>query len=274
MEFLPNPDRTLDVKTNFGTVRVYEFVNFRHQMLTPIILLSGRSSGVPMWASNLKELASGRIVYALDALGDAGMSVQTDKLENSADQVDWLEQALKQLRLSKIHLVGHSFGGWLAANYAIRYPEHVVILNLLEPVFVFQGLCWQIFLKSIPASLHFMTRSWRDKLLKDIGGVSEIDLNDPIARMVAYAAEYYVAELPIPGRVSEIQLGKLNMLVYAALAANSSIHDPIAAVEAAKASIRAIEARIWPGATHSLPMEFPEQIDRELLNFMAANEGR
>jgi pimeloyl-ACP methyl ester carboxylesterase len=35
-----------------------------------------------------------------------------------------------------VHLVGHSFGGWLAANYAVRDPERLASLSLLEPVFL------------------------------------------------------------------------------------------------------------------------------------------
>ncbi len=255
-------------------MRVYEFSNSRNQNLIPIVLLPGRSSGVPMWASNLKDFAAERTVYALDALGDAGMSIQTREIKNSADQADWLDRVFEQLELSEVHLVGHSFGGWLAANYAARYPERVAKLNLLEPVFVLQGLRWQIYLKSIPASISFLPRSWRDRLLEDIGGVSEIDLNDPIARMIAYATEYYANKLPTPDRISESQLKGLNMPVFAALAAESSIHDPVAAVETAKANIKIVEVRSWPDATHSLPMEYPEQLDRELLNFMEANEVR
>lgn len=274
MKLLPAPSRTLDVRTDYGTVRVYEFANSRNQAGAPIILLPGRSSGVPMWASNLKDLAAERSVFALDALGDAGLSVQTRKLENSSDQAAWLDQVFRQVGLSQVHLVGHSFGGWLAANYAARYPERVVTLDLLEPVFVLQGLRWQIYLKSIPASIPFLPESFRKRMLGDIGGVAEIDLNDPIARMIADATKYYAAKLPAPDRISEEQLKGLSMPVYAALAANSSLHDPIAAVRVAKANIRTIQVRNWPGATHSLPMEFPRQVDRELLNFIAANETR
>lgn len=52
------------------------------------------------------------------------------------------------------------------------------------------------------------------------------------------------------------------------------LHDPTVAARVAKANIRTVEVRSWTGATHSLPMEFPKQVDRELLNFMAANEMR
>lgn len=272
MELLPNPSRKFDINTDYGTVRIYEFTNSENPKLAPIVLLPGRSSGVPMWASNLEGLAAERTVIALDALGDAGMSIQTHKIENSADQAEWLEQVFDQLELPKMHLVGHSFGGWLAANYAVDYPDRIVSLNLLEPVFVFQGLKWQFYIKSIPASIPFLPKSWRDKMLEDIGGGYDVDLNDPIARMIAYATEYYSIKLSLPDIITKEQLKGLNMPVYAALAENSILHDSEAAVNVAKTNVKIIEVKNWLNASHSLPMEFPKQINQELLDFMSAKE--
>ena len=176
-----------------------------------------RRCGKPTFPGLAKE----RTVYALDALGDAGMSVQTRKIENSADQAAWLDQVLAQLGSPKVHLVGHSFGGWSAANYAIRHPERVASLMLLEPVFVFGGLRWQVYVKSIPASVPFLPQSWRDAMLSDFGGVKEIDPNDPVARMISDATEHYAVKLPVPQRLSQNQLQRLPMPVYAAMAADS-----------------------------------------------------
>ncbi len=131
---------------------------------------------------------------------------------------------------------------------------------------------WQFYIKSIPASIPFLPQSWRDKMLGDIGGGSEVDINDPIVRMIAYATEYYAVKLPVPNLITEEQLKGLNMPVYAALAEKSSLHDSEAAVYVAKTNVKNIDVKNWPDATHSLPMEFPEQINRELLDFMAANE--
>ncbi len=123
-----------------------------------------------MWAENLPGFAAERTVYALDALGDAGLSVQTRALEGGADQAAWLDQALAGLGAPKVHLVGHSFGGWSAANYAVRHPARVATLTLVEPVFVFHGLRWRVYALSLPASLPFLPASWRDRMLSEIGG--------------------------------------------------------------------------------------------------------
>jgi pimeloyl-ACP methyl ester carboxylesterase len=273
MEQLPTPTRSMDLETDFGTVRVYEFSSARTRGSVPVVLLPGRTSGAPMWEANLPDLAAERTVYALDALGDAGMSVQTRRISDSADQAAWLDQVLARMGRPKVHLMGHSFGGWAVANYAARHPGRVASLALLEPVFVFVGLRWQVYVKSIPASVPFLPRSWQDAMLSDFGGADAIDPDDPVARMISDATEHYAAKLPLPQRLSKEQLRSLPIPVYVAMAADSSMHDSAAATRVARDNVRDLRIGTWPGATHSLPMEFPERLNRELLDFVATHDS-
>lgn len=275
MEQLPEPTGTMDVETGYGTVRVYEFSSEETRGSTPAVLMPGYVSGVPMWEENIEGLAEERTVYALDSLGDAGMSVQAKRIEGAADQGAWVDQTLAQLGAEKVHLVGHSFGGWYTANYAVRHPERVASISLLEPVFVFQGLRWQVYLKSLPAALPFLPESWREAMFSDFGGVEEIDPDDPVARMISAATEHYDDKLPMPPqRITEGQLRDLSIPVYAAIASDSAMHDQDAAMQLAGDNVRDLRIKKWPGTTHSLPMEVPDRLNRELLDFMAAHEPR
>ncbi|NLY46291.1 MAG: alpha/beta hydrolase [Tissierella sp.] len=268
MKLLPEPNRTLDIETDYGVVRVYEFINSSNKLEIPIVLLPGRTSGTPMWAENLGELLSQRTIYTIDILGDAGMSVQNKPIENAYDQALWLEQVFKGIELSQLHLIGHSFGGWNAANYTVHYPDRVISLSLLEPVFVFTGLRWDFYIKSIPASLPFLPDSMREKMLADIGGTAEVDMNDPLARMIAEATEHYAVALPLPKVIGAEQLSKLNMPIYVALGGKSVLHDSQKAYDNALQSVKNLEVKIWEDGTHSLPMEYTEEISQELLQFM------
>lgn len=269
MDTLPAPTRSLDIPTDYGTVRVYEFKNNETKPDTnPIVLLPGRSSGVPMWGLNLSGLVGERTVYAMDALGDAGLSVQTRLLKNADDQAAWLEQTFEHLGLRDIHLVGHSFGGWLAANYAIRSPSRLKSLNLLEPVFVFQGLRWQVYLQATIAILPFVPQSFRDKMLSKIGGGAKVDRNDPIAALVANATSSFNTKVPQPVQITIDQLKNLSMPVYAAIGGKSAMHNPDAVINVAESNLKNSQVKLWPNGTHSLPMEFPTEIDGELLAFM------
>ena len=90
--------------------------------------------------------------------------------------------------------------------------------------------------------------------------------------MISAAADHYASNLPLPERLSDSDLRRLAMPVYTALGARSSMHDAGEAQQAAQENVRNLRIRIWPDATHSLPMEVAPQLDRELLRFFAENE--
>ena len=71
---------------------------------------------------------------------------------------------------------------------------------------------------------------------------------------------------------SKEQLRSLTMPVYVAMAADSHMHDSAAATRVARDNVRDLLIRNWPGATHSLPMEFPDRLNWELLDFVAAHD--
>jgi pimeloyl-ACP methyl ester carboxylesterase len=71
-------------------------------------------------------------VIALDLLG-FGASDKPPVAYNVPQEVAFLRAVLGQLGLESCVLVGHSFGGWVAAAYAIAYPQQVRALCLVAP---------------------------------------------------------------------------------------------------------------------------------------------
>lgn len=68
----------------------------------------------------------------MDLLGEPGLSIQTSPIENHKQQADWVGEVLTKLNLTKVHLLGISFGGWLVVNYAVYYPEYIASIILLD----------------------------------------------------------------------------------------------------------------------------------------------
>lgn len=259
---LPAPVERRDVRTGFGVVRAYRF-GVPRAGTAPVLLVPGRSSGVPMWADVLARLRD-QEVYAVDALGDAGMSVQDRPLAGAEDQAAWLVQALTGLGLDRVHLVGHSFGAWSAANLAVRFPERVATLTLWEPILVFAELRWQMYAATLPSALPFLPESWRRKGLASIGGADEGDIGEsPIGAMIDAGAAGYRAALPTPVRPDGAALARLTMPVFVGLGGRSAVTDTDAAAARARTLPNAT-VRVWPGGTHSLPMEYPDELLAEL----------
>ncbi|GGR54559.1 pimeloyl-ACP methyl ester carboxylesterase [Nocardioides luteus] len=268
---LPQPTETRDVETTFGTVRTYAWVNPRPVDEVPVVLVPGRASGVPMWGENLRDFLAHRTVYAFDAIGDSGLSEQTLPLRDMADNARWVEEALNALDLDRIHLVGHSQGGGLAAAVAVRHPERLASLTLLEPIMTFGMLpVWAIAWSAV-AALPFLPESLRDHALNRIGGVedSEVDPEDPMARMIAAGTRHFDSgNLPTPSRLTDEQMRNLKMPVYVAIASDKSLAG---GEDAAKRAQRLPDAtvKIWPETTHSLPMQVSAELDAELERFWA-----
>lgn len=259
---LPAPSETRDVRTGYGIVRAYRFGTPRPGE-APILLVPGRSSGVPMWADVVARLRD-REVYAVDALGDAGMSVQDRPLAGADDQAAWLAETMTALGIGRAHLVGHSFGAWSAANLAVRHPDRVATLTLWEPILVFAGLRWQMYVATLPSALPFLPESWRRKGLASIGGADEADTTgSPIGAMIDAGAAGYRAALPTPVQPDDAALARLTMPVFVGLGGRSAVTDTAAAEQRARTLPNAT-VRVWPDGTHSLPMEYPDELLAEL----------
>ncbi|XP_051171116.1 (Lyso)-N-acylphosphatidylethanolamine lipase isoform X2 [Leptopilina boulardi] len=105
-------------------------------LATPIVLLHGLGAGVALWCLNLDTFAAQRPVYAIDVLGFGRSSrpVFSNKAQEVEEQlVRSVEEWRREMQLDKFVLLGHSMGGFLAASYALQYPQRVKHLILADP---------------------------------------------------------------------------------------------------------------------------------------------
>jgi pimeloyl-ACP methyl ester carboxylesterase len=270
---LPEPTETHDVETSFGTVRAYAWIAEGQRDAAPVVLLPGRSAATPMWSDNLPHYVEHRTVYAFDVVGDTGLSEQTIPMRDVGDAARWVDEAMAGLHIERAHLVGHSQGGGLAAAAAVRHPERLASLTLIEPVLTLGSLPISVIVDSIPASLPFLPQSWREAALNRIGGVAdeEVDPDDPLARMIAVGSQHYDSSgLPNPVQLTDAELKGLPMPVYVAIASDSSLAGGEAADKARL--IPDAQVKIWPDTTHSLPMQVAPALDAELEAFWAAHD--
>ena len=74
-------------------------------------------------------------VVAFDQLGTGASDRPTDTARWTIGRyVEETETVRKALGLGKVHMLGHSWGGWLAIDYALTYPEHLKTLILEDTV--------------------------------------------------------------------------------------------------------------------------------------------
>jgi pimeloyl-ACP methyl ester carboxylesterase len=99
----------------------------------PIIFLHGQDSSATSWMYNFADLSQALRTYAVDTIGDMGKSRPIHQPKSREEYATWLLEVLDQLKIEKADLIGLSYGGFLAANFALAYPERVNHVVLLAP---------------------------------------------------------------------------------------------------------------------------------------------
>ena len=100
----------------------------------PVVLLHGLGADATYWAGTARALVrGGRTVLLPDGPG----SGRSEAPRSSAGyripgRVAALDALFRALALDRADLVGHSLGGWTAAAFALRHPEKVGRLVLVD----------------------------------------------------------------------------------------------------------------------------------------------
>lgn len=94
----------------------------------PLLYLHGMLAG-NQWFDYHKALAQDFHVFAPDTPG-FGLTERPKEMRDISDYVLYFRDLLDTLDLKKPFIVGHSIGGWIAAEVAVWYPERVSKLVL------------------------------------------------------------------------------------------------------------------------------------------------
>jgi proline iminopeptidase len=127
------PDETIEVDVDGHRVVAYSFGSG-----PDVVFCLNGGPGLP--CDYLREAHSclideGYRVVAFDQLGTGASDRPTDPaLWTIRRYVEETETVRKALGLGKVHLLGHSWGGWLGIDYALTYPENLKTLILEDTV--------------------------------------------------------------------------------------------------------------------------------------------
>ena len=106
----------------------------------PLVMMHGIGGAIPTFYKNYKLLAIDRCVYGIDMPG-FGLSKRVEFPDDPDNcerkMVKLIDQWRAKMNIDKMILLGHSFGGYVSAAYALRHHEHVQHLVLLDPWGVF-----------------------------------------------------------------------------------------------------------------------------------------
>jgi pimeloyl-ACP methyl ester carboxylesterase len=99
----------------------------------PVVLLHGSGANTLTWLQAAGKLGTRFRVFAVDLIGEPGLSAQSRPPLGSPAYAEWLDDVLDGLGLTEVQMVAVSLGGWMAIDYVTRRPGRVSRLALMVP---------------------------------------------------------------------------------------------------------------------------------------------
>ena len=93
----------------------------------PVILIPGFASGAWNWFRQAEELSKDFQIITFDPRGIGKSKASDEQLQNLSMQtfVEDVALILDELKIEKAHVLGASFGGFVAQEFALNFPERV-----------------------------------------------------------------------------------------------------------------------------------------------------
>jgi pimeloyl-ACP methyl ester carboxylesterase len=239
----PQPSEEFDIETATTTTRVHAYRP--RPGGEPVVLLHSAGYNASMWYPHVAALAEAGPVYGIDMPGDPNPSVPRAPLTPAADCAAWLDELLGQLSDRPAHLVGASYGGWVAMNQAIRAPGRVASITLLDPAGLTKldaRFWWWLSISGLatltPAPLRRRLARWLDTPLM---------LNQELMTLMWAGIRGYRAEPKQPGVLTDDELHSITAATLLVTGARSALLTPAEARDRASHMPHA-EVAVVPGS--------------------------
>jgi pimeloyl-ACP methyl ester carboxylesterase len=96
-----------------------------HGIGEPLVLIAGFASGAWQWFNQINELAANFQVITFDSRGISRSKLADGESVSIAAIADDIHELLDDLGIEKASILGTSFGGFVAQDFALRYPERL-----------------------------------------------------------------------------------------------------------------------------------------------------
>jgi pimeloyl-ACP methyl ester carboxylesterase len=243
----PMPNQQLRVPTREGETFI---VACGDEKAPALLLLHGSMGNAAMWMGDVAAWAAHFRVYAVDVIGEAGLSAPSRPPLASEAHALWLDDVMQGLSLVKASIVGVSLGGWLALDYATRRPERVESLLVVCPGGVGRQK-FSIVFKTIP--LRMLGRWGRRKAAELVLGRGPANPSPAVRYFIDFVSLIHknfrtrLVKLPI---FTDHALQRLTMPVMAILGGKDVLLDSAQTKERLERNVPHAKIRYYPEDGH------------------------
>lgn len=240
----------------------------------PLILLPGGGSNSLIWDANIEAFSEKYRTYALDNIYDWGRSVYVRKIENGRDFANWLDELFDTLQLgNNIRLAGYSYGGWIASQYALNFPERLANVVLIAPAWTILDVQNEWLLRSAKSLLPM--RKFKKEMMywvwKDLA-----KMGDNGRRRVEERIDYYQKAMQCfklktgvqPTVLTDTELNKLTMPVLYLVGDNETCYNGEDAINRLHQTAPQIETIFIRDTGHDLMFTHTDMVNGRILEFL------
>jgi pimeloyl-ACP methyl ester carboxylesterase len=244
----------------------------------PLALLSGARGTSLMWVRMIAPMAARRRTYAIDTVNDVGLTARKRETWPPEALVEWLDEVFRVLvPEGPLDLMGMSYGGWLSALYALRFPGRVRKVVLLAPGGTVLRLSAAFFLRVMMILAIRVPGAREDTLRRVLRWVFEDAFRDEecrayIERDLAWmltAGRYFVLPRMVwPTVLDDAAWRRMCVPCLFLVGEHEKIYSPAAALKRLRRVAPLVRAEIVRGAGHDLTMVQPDVVARRVLEFL------
>lgn len=256
------------VETSFGSTMAS--TTRRSGKANPVVLLQGGGSTIAAWARFAEVWQHDRPVIAIDTVWDAGRSVQSRPLTDGADAAVWLDETLAGLGVDHAHLVGYSYGGWVALNQAVQKSDRLRSVTAIEPPGTITGIpagAWWRMLRMMLGD----ERQYRSYLAWVRGG--RLPESAMLDVMLAARTDFVQRGSPRPRRITTQQWRKIRTPLNVVLGGRSRFVSSRTASAVLHRDAPQAEVQVLPEASHAVLVDEPERLIDGFRRFAQRHDG-
>ena len=240
---------------------------------SPVVMLPGIGSPGLIFATNVSDLSREFQTFVVDNIHDVGLSVETRPIKQISDFTTWLDELCTALGLGRqVNFIGLSYGGWIAANFALRFPGRVRRLVLLAPAGTVAPVSWGFIWRGILCLLpmrYFMKNfmHWLSTTEnKDAAVLNMIDemVDDAYLGMWSFKPRRMVPPVPL----TDVQLRCLPAATLFLFGDRDVIFDPHFVLHRLARVAPQVRTERISGAGHDFFAVCADEVNRRIIAFL------
>jgi pimeloyl-ACP methyl ester carboxylesterase len=241
---------------------------------SPLVLLPGGGCNSLIWLPIIKTLSQNYRTIAVDNIYDFGRSIFTRPMTKKDDLLIWLDELFDVLNLeTDINLIGLSYGGWLASQYALYAPSRISKVVLLAPaatVFPLSSdFIKQMIIGIIPHRYFLKSAvywSFKDAVTSDSISRKYVDAHVDDAYLGLRC--FKLKQPPSPTVLRDDEFHNFKVPVLFVFGENEKMYNAQHAVKRINDIAPHIETNIIPNCGHDLFIVQPEIVNKKILDFL------